>query len=208
MKCASGAPAVFLSFSVRHRYQILGFKIGRGCMIIRLFHLHSIDASNTWTSTETVRIFADKKPFTVAESFHADAKYYFESVEKVHKPKAIIYLNQISQNNMLLNLCQASKFISIYQVVREEKGTQYSVSWINHLLTEVQICRRLYLLWFNKKKWTRIIEVFVYDVENEIWYPHWSILMRRPRPTSPFERALSQEQLKGLHEDQPLIEKR
>src|SRR6266540_4871101 len=41
-------------------------------------------------SGETIRIFADKKPFTVAESFYADAKFYFEPVEKVHKPKSII----------------------------------------------------------------------------------------------------------------------
>ncbi|KAK1684838.1 hypothetical protein QYE76_045686 [Lolium multiflorum] len=40
-------------------------------------------------SGETVRIFADKRPFTVAESFYADAKFYFEHVEKVYKPKAI-----------------------------------------------------------------------------------------------------------------------
>ena len=36
---------------------------------------------------DIVRIFADKKPFTVAESFYADAKFYFEPVDKVSKPK-------------------------------------------------------------------------------------------------------------------------
>ena len=39
---------------------------------------------------DTVRIFADKKPFTTAESFYADAKFYFEPVDKVHKPKSLI----------------------------------------------------------------------------------------------------------------------
>ena len=34
-------------------------------------------------SGDIVRIFADKKPFTVAESFYADAKLYFEPVGKV-----------------------------------------------------------------------------------------------------------------------------
>ncbi|KAK1614458.1 hypothetical protein QYE76_019975 [Lolium multiflorum] len=38
---------------------------------------------------ETVRIFADKKPFTIAESFYADAKFYFEPVDKVKKPKSV-----------------------------------------------------------------------------------------------------------------------
>ncbi|KAM0855442.1 hypothetical protein ACQ4PT_049771 [Festuca glaucescens] len=38
---------------------------------------------------ETVRIFADKKPFTIAESFYADAKFYFEPVDKVQKPKSV-----------------------------------------------------------------------------------------------------------------------
>ena len=37
---------------------------------------------------DTVRIFADKKPFTIAESFYADAKFYFEPVDKVQKPKS------------------------------------------------------------------------------------------------------------------------
>lgn len=35
------------------------------------------------------RIFADKKPFTVAEYFYADAKLYFEPVEKVSTPKTM-----------------------------------------------------------------------------------------------------------------------
>ena len=41
------------------------------------------------TSGDIVRIFADKKPFTVAESFYADAKFYFEPVDKVSKPKTV-----------------------------------------------------------------------------------------------------------------------
>jgi hypothetical protein len=36
-----------------------------------------------------VRIFADKKSFTVAESFYADAKFYFDPVDKVSKPKVV-----------------------------------------------------------------------------------------------------------------------
>ena len=41
------------------------------------------------TSGDIVRIFADKKPFTVAETFYADAKFYFEPVDKISKPKTI-----------------------------------------------------------------------------------------------------------------------
>jgi hypothetical protein len=32
-----------------------------------------------------VTIFTDKKPFTVAESFYVDAKFYIESVDKISK---------------------------------------------------------------------------------------------------------------------------
>ena len=48
-------------------------------------------------SGETVRIFADKRPFTVAESFYADAKFYFEPVEKVHKPRPVV----VPESNMV-----------------------------------------------------------------------------------------------------------
>jgi hypothetical protein len=43
-------------------------------------------------SGDIVRIFADKKPFTVAESFYADAKLYFEPVDKVSTPKTMSML--------------------------------------------------------------------------------------------------------------------
>jgi hypothetical protein len=39
-----------------------------------------------------VTIFADKKPFTVAESFYADAKFYIESVDKISKPRIKVSL--------------------------------------------------------------------------------------------------------------------
>jgi hypothetical protein len=40
-------------------------------------------------SGDIVRIFADKKPFTVAKSFYADAKFYFDLVDKVSTPKVV-----------------------------------------------------------------------------------------------------------------------
>jgi hypothetical protein len=40
-------------------------------------------------SGDIVRIFIDKKPFTMAESFYADAKFYFDPVDKVSKPKVV-----------------------------------------------------------------------------------------------------------------------
>jgi hypothetical protein len=39
-----------------------------------------------------VTIFTDKKPFTVAESFYTDAKFYIESVDKISKPKIKVSL--------------------------------------------------------------------------------------------------------------------
>jgi hypothetical protein len=45
-------------------------------------------------SGDIVRIFADKKPFTIAETFYADAKFYFEPVDKVSKPTSALLLEQ------------------------------------------------------------------------------------------------------------------
>jgi hypothetical protein len=41
---------------------------------------------------DVVTIFTDKKPFTVAESFYADAKFYIESTDKISKPKIKVSL--------------------------------------------------------------------------------------------------------------------
>ncbi|XP_066379775.1 uncharacterized protein [Miscanthus floridulus] len=45
-------------------------------------------------SGDIIRIFADKKPFTTAETFYADAKFYFEHVDKVSKPKPTLPLEE------------------------------------------------------------------------------------------------------------------
>jgi hypothetical protein len=41
---------------------------------------------------DVVTIFTDKKSFTVAESFYADAKFYIESIDKISKPKIKVSL--------------------------------------------------------------------------------------------------------------------
>jgi hypothetical protein len=41
---------------------------------------------------DVVTIFVDKKSFTVAESFYADAKFYIESIDKISKPKIKVSL--------------------------------------------------------------------------------------------------------------------
>jgi hypothetical protein len=38
---------------------------------------------------DVVRIFTDKKPFTVEESFYVDAKFYFDLIDKISKPKVV-----------------------------------------------------------------------------------------------------------------------
>jgi hypothetical protein len=47
-----------------------------------------------YQSGDIVRIFADKKPFAIAETFYADAKFYFEPVDKISKPKSALLLEQ------------------------------------------------------------------------------------------------------------------
>jgi hypothetical protein len=42
---------------------------------------------------ETIRIFTDKKLFIIAKSFYADAKFYFEPVDNVKKPKSLFILD-------------------------------------------------------------------------------------------------------------------
>jgi hypothetical protein len=41
---------------------------------------------------EVITIFTNKKPFTEAESFNADAKFYIESIDKIPKPKIKVSL--------------------------------------------------------------------------------------------------------------------
>jgi hypothetical protein len=36
-----------------------------------------------------VQIFVDRKPFTVVDTFYADAKFYFEPVDMISKPKTV-----------------------------------------------------------------------------------------------------------------------
>jgi hypothetical protein len=43
---------------------------------------------------DIITIFAHKKPFTIAESFYADVKFYFEPIDKVSKPKSTLPLEQ------------------------------------------------------------------------------------------------------------------
>jgi hypothetical protein len=61
-----------------------------------------------------VTIFVDKKPFTVAESFYTDAKFYIESVDKISKPKIKVSL----EPDLLKKDCRETSFRKkIYQYV-------------------------------------------------------------------------------------------
>ena len=77
---------------------------------------------------DTVRIFADKKPFTTAESFYADAKFYFEPVDKVHKPKSLIVPESNVVEKEMAEPSSRKRRTNIYQATKERKATQYFVS--------------------------------------------------------------------------------
>ena len=86
--------------------------VDRGYMIIRLYHPSVYQVlGSVW---ETVRIFADKKPFTVVESYYTDAKFYIERVEKVHKPKAIIVLESNISEQDVAESSSSQKGLSVY----------------------------------------------------------------------------------------------
>src|SRR4051812_3815112 len=69
-------------------------------------------------SGETVRIFADKRPFIVAESFYADDKFYFEPVEKVYKPKSIV-VPEI--NTTKDDIAESSSVQKVYQYIPSDQ---------------------------------------------------------------------------------------
>uniref|UniRef100_J3MCF0 RNA-directed DNA polymerase n=1 Tax=Oryza brachyantha TaxID=4533 RepID=J3MCF0_ORYBR len=69
-------------------------------------------------SGETIRIFADERPFTVAESFYADAKFYIEPVEKIEKTKPVATLEP---GIMKGNPSECSSDRKIYQYIPSEQ---------------------------------------------------------------------------------------
>ena len=65
-----------------------------------------------------MRIFVDNRPFTVAESFYADAKFYFELVEKVYKPKSVV----VPESNVVAkNIAESSSGRKIYQYIPSDQ---------------------------------------------------------------------------------------
>jgi hypothetical protein len=98
-----------------------------------------------------VTIFTDKKPFTVAESFYVDAKFYIMSVDKISKPKSRCLLNQIPQRKIAEKLHLVKRYINMSQVINEKETNQYFVSYTNHPKMKVLISPHLYHLWYNKK---------------------------------------------------------
>jgi hypothetical protein len=65
-----------------------------------------------------VTIFADKKPFTMAESFYADAKFYIESVDKVSKQRIKVSLEPDIPKK---DCGETSSRIKIYQYVPSDQ---------------------------------------------------------------------------------------
>jgi hypothetical protein len=100
---------------------------------------------------DVVTIFTDKKPFTVAESFYVDAKFYIMSVDKISKPKSRCLLNQIPQRKIAEKLHLVKRYINMSQVINEKETNQYFVSYTNHPKMKVLISPHLYHLWYNKK---------------------------------------------------------
>jgi hypothetical protein len=70
------------------------------------------------TLGEVVTLFVDKKPFTVAESFYADATFYIESVDKISKPKIKVSL----ESDLPKKDCgETSSHKKIYQYVPRDQ---------------------------------------------------------------------------------------
>jgi hypothetical protein len=65
-------------------------------------------------SGDIVRIFADKKPFTTAESFYANAKFYFEPVDKISKPKST---SPLEQNIPKIEVGETSSSQKVYRYI-------------------------------------------------------------------------------------------
>jgi hypothetical protein len=81
---------------------------------------------------EVVTIFADKKPFTMAESFYADAKFYIESVDKISKPKIKVSLESDIPKKDCGEIHPAKRHINMSQVVKEKEENRYFTSYTNH----------------------------------------------------------------------------
>jgi hypothetical protein len=73
-------------------------------------------------SGETTRVFADKRPFTEAESFYADAKFYFEPVEKVYRPKSIILPEPNITEQDVAEASSDKKFFQYIPSSQRQKG--------------------------------------------------------------------------------------
>ncbi|TVU40415.1 hypothetical protein EJB05_13879, partial [Eragrostis curvula] len=100
---------------------------------------------------DMVWIFADKKPFTVAETFYADPKFYIEPVDKVSKPKPRLSVEQdlpkhddgeVSSRKRVYQYIpsrQRKKGEPIFRIIN--KSSKDEADWLSY------ICRSILMQW-------------------------------------------------------------
>jgi hypothetical protein len=184
-------------------------------------------------SGDIVRIFADKKPSIVAESFYADAKFYFDPVDKVSKPKVVPPPNpefprkdsEVSLSKRIYEYIprdQRKKGDPIFRIVDEtpqqDKGIKFPTPLpplVQHNIKQAQLDR------LNKSKAVTPITLFNKDdkalpislYDDKVLYMMQQMgydtstgpsLCEGRGQLAPFEKMMSQSQLDALHEDQTL----
>jgi hypothetical protein len=100
---------------------------------------------------DVVTILTDKKPFTVAESFYVDAKFYIKSVDKISKPRIKVSLEPDIPKKDCGETLSHKRYINMSQAIKEKEANQYFASYTSHPKMKVLIFPHPYHLWYNKK---------------------------------------------------------
>ena len=188
-------------------------------------------------SGSVIRIFADKKPFTIAESFYADAKFYFEPIDKVSKPKSSLPLEQ---NIPKIEDVKSSSSRKIYQYIpsnqrkegdpifriiskpSQNRGISFPTPLpplVQNKIKQAQIERdnksKLVTQVTLLNKDDKTLPISLYD--NKVLYIMQQMgydistgpsLCDGRGQLAPFEKLMSQAQLEALHQDQALKEEK
>jgi hypothetical protein len=185
---------------------------------------------------EVVTIFIDKKPFTVAESFYADAKFYIESVDIISKPKIKASLDldlpkkdygETSSHKMIYQYVPSNQrkrgepiFHITYKLTKDE-GINFPTPLpplVQQKIKEANDARHnkddvvAHVILFDRDNKTLPISLYdgtvLYMMQQMGYDISTSPSLCDGRGKLPFEESLSQAQLDALHEDKILIEEK
>jgi len=189
-------------------------------------------------SGDIIRIFADKKPFTTAETFYADAKFYFEHVDKVSKPKPTLPLEEnipkieVGETTSSKKVYryipnnQRKKGDPIFRIINKKpsqnRGTsfptplpplvQYNIKQAQSE-RDVKIKGSTQITLLNKDDQTLPISLYddkILYIMQQMGYDISTgpSLCDGRGQLAPFEKLLSQAQLNALHQDEVLKEEK